>query len=74
LACSDIPTPRPANERLSQSAIAIYVVGQYVVYLLVALHVAGAVFPLLIRHLWIRRNGVLERMLPRRRRAWFRRA
>jgi cytochrome b561 len=39
-------------------------VGQYLVYLLVALHVAGALY-----HAVIRRDGVLERMLPRRRSA-----
>jgi cytochrome b561 len=65
----EIPTPRPANERLSQWAIAVHLVGQYVVYLLVALHVTGALY-----HALIRRDGVLERMLPRYRSALFRRA
>jgi cytochrome b561 len=63
------PDIRPANERLSQWAIAVRLVGQYVVYLLVTLRIAGALF-----HPLIRRDGVLERMLPQRRRAWFRRA
>ena len=57
--------PLPAvDERLSQAAIAIHLAGQYMVYLLVALHVAGALY-----HGILRRDGVLERMLPRRRRA-----
>jgi cytochrome b561 len=51
----------PENGRLSQVAIAIHLVGQYPLYLFVGLHVAGALF-----HGAIRRDGVVERMLPLR--------
>ena len=54
-----IPPLLPANPRLSQVAIAVHLIGQYLVYLLVALHVAGALY-----HALIRRDGVLARMLP----------
>jgi len=54
------PAPAmPENNRLSQAAIAFHLVGQYLVYLFVALHVAGA-----LRHAIVKRDGVLERMLP----------
>jgi cytochrome b561 len=56
-----IPPFAPANGRLSQWAIAAHLLGQYLVYALVALHVAGAAY-----HALIRRDGVFERMLPRR--------
>ncbi|MGH7115635.1 MAG: cytochrome b [Stellaceae bacterium] len=56
-----IPPLLPLDERLSQLAIAVHLVGQYLVYLLVALHVAGA-----LHHAIIRRDEVLDRMLPRR--------
>jgi cytochrome b561 len=59
-----IPPLLPVDERLSQVAIAIHLSGQYLVYLLVAAHVAAALF-----HGIVRRDGVLERMLPRRRTA-----
>lgn len=51
--------PLPENDRLSQIAIAVHLVGQYGVYFLVLLHLAGALF-----HGLIRRDGVIERMLP----------
>ena len=57
-----IPPLLPGNDRLSQVAIAIHLVGQYPLYLFVALHIAGALF-----HGLVRRDGVLERMLPLRR-------
>ncbi len=57
-----IPPLLPENGRLSQIAIAVHLVGQYLVYVLVALHVAGALY-----HALIRRDGVLGRMLPPRR-------
>jgi cytochrome b561 len=44
---------------VSQAAIAVHLVGQYVLYLLVALHTAGALY-----HAVIRRDGILDRMLP----------
>jgi len=56
-----IPPLSPRDERLAQAAIAAHLVGQYLVYLLVGVHVAGAfVHPL------VGRLGVIERMLPRR--------
>jgi cytochrome b561 len=55
-----IPQLTPTEERLSQWAIAVHLVGQYAVYLLVALHVAGAVY-----HAAIRKDEVFQRMLPR---------
>jgi cytochrome b561 len=57
-----VPPLLAANERLSQAAIAVHLVGQYLVYLLVGLHVAGALY-----HGIVRQDGVIERMLPRRR-------
>jgi cytochrome b561 len=57
-----IPPLLPRDERLAQAAIAAHLVGQYLLYLLVAVHVAGAFF-----HRVVRGDGtVLERMLPRR--------
>lgn len=47
------------NESLQKTFEAIHVFGQYAVYLLVLLHIAGTVW-----HLVIRRDGILERMLP----------
>jgi cytochrome b561 len=57
-----LPPLMPENDRLSQLAIAFHLVGQYLVYLFVALHIAGALL-----HGVVRRDGVLERMLPVRR-------
>jgi cytochrome b561 len=54
-----IPPLVPRDARVAQWAIAVHLVGQYVVYLLVSLHVAGALY-----HCAIRRDGVFERMLP----------
>lgn len=64
-----IPAPNASSPRLAQWAIAFHLVGQYLVYTLVVLHVAGALY-----HGLIRRDGVLERMLPRRRRVLINRA
>lgn len=47
------------NEALQKTFAAIHVFGQYAVYLLVLLHIAGTAW-----HLVIRRDGILERMLP----------
>jgi cytochrome b561 len=47
---------------LSQVAIAVHLLGQYLVYGFLGLHIAGALF-----HGFVHRDGVLERMLPRRR-------
>jgi cytochrome b561 len=57
-----IPPLLPENNRLWQVAIAVHLVGQYFVYFFVTLHVAGALL-----HGIVWRDGVLERMLPRRR-------
>lgn len=47
------------NETWQKTFEAIHVFGQYAVYLLVLLHIAGTAW-----HLVIRRDGILERMLP----------
>jgi cytochrome b561 len=57
-----IPPLLPENDRLSQVAIAVHLVGQYFVYLFVMLHIAGGLL-----HGVVKRDGVLERMLPLRR-------
>jgi cytochrome b561 len=57
-----IPPLMAENDWLSQIAIAAHLAGQYLVYLLVALHIAGA-----LRHGLLKRDGVLDRMLPVRR-------
>jgi cytochrome b561 len=56
-----IPPLLPENDRLSQIAIAAHLIGQYLIFLFVILHVAGALF-----HGVVKRDGVLERMLPLR--------
>jgi cytochrome b561 len=56
-----IPPLLPIDLRLAQAAITAHLVGQYLVYLLVAAHIAATLF-----HGIVRRDGVLERMLPRR--------
>ena len=61
-----IPALLPIDQRVSQLAIAVHLLGQYAVYGLVALHVIGALY-----HGMVRRDGVLERMLPHRRGAGF---
>jgi cytochrome b561 len=57
-----IPPLLPENDRLSQVAIAIHLVTQYLLYLFVALHIAGVLF-----HGVIRRDGIVERILTIRR-------
>jgi cytochrome b561 len=54
-----IPPLLPSDPRLSQIAIAVHLVGQYFVYLFVAAHVVAALY-----HGLVRRDGVLQRMLP----------
>jgi cytochrome b561 len=44
-----------------QAAIALHFAGQFLIYGLVALHIGAA-----LMHGFIRRDGILERMLPRR--------
>ena len=57
-----IPPLVPENDRLAQAAIAVHLAGQFLVYGLVAIHVGAA-----LMHRIVRRNGILERMLPLRR-------
>lgn len=57
-----IPPLLPESGRLSQMAFAAHLVGQFLIYGLVALHVGAA-----LMHGFVRRDGILERMLPRRR-------
>jgi len=57
-----IPPLVPENERLSQLAIALHLAGQFLLYALVAMHIAAALV-----HAILWRNGILERMLPGRR-------
>lgn len=49
----------PKDDAAQKIATAVHVFGQWAVYLLVFLHVAGTVW-----HLVVRRDGLLERMLP----------
>ncbi|HYU12717.1 MAG TPA: cytochrome b [Stellaceae bacterium] len=57
-----IPPLVPEDGRLSLLANAVHLVGQFVVYALVLVHVAAA-----LMHALIRRDGIFDRMLPRRR-------
>jgi cytochrome b561 len=57
-----IPPLIPEDPRLSQIAVAVHLAGQFLVYALVAVHVAAA-----LTHRFVRRNRILERMLPLRR-------
>lgn len=56
-----IPPLVAQSWRLSQAAIALHLLGEFLIYVLVALHIAAALL-----HGFIRRDGVLERMLPKR--------
>ena len=56
-----IPPLAPENDRLSHIADAVHLAGQFLIYALVAVHVAAA-----LMHAVVRRNGILERMLPLR--------
>lgn len=57
-----IPPLLPQDPGLSQVAVAIHLAGQFAVYALVAIHVAAA-----LTHCFVRRNRILDRMLPLRR-------
>ena len=52
-----IPPLLPEDGRVAQLAIAVHLLGQYALYLFVALHLAGALY----HGLW-RRDGVMRRM------------
>ena len=56
-----IPPLIPEDPRLAQIAVAVHLAGQFVVYVLVAIHVAAA-----LTHRFVRRNRILDRMLPQR--------
>jgi cytochrome b561 len=58
-----IPPLLPHSDRLAQIAFALHLGGQFLIYGLVALHIAAA-----LMHGFIRRDGILERMLPSRHR------
>jgi cytochrome b561 len=58
----EIPPLLPESGRLSQGAIALHLGGQFLIYGLAALHTGAAAL-----HGFVRRDDVLERMLPRRR-------
>src|SRR3954451_13941637 len=57
-----IPPLLPEDPILAQVAVAIHLVGQFAVYALVTVHVAAA-----LMHRFVRRNRILDRMLPLRR-------
>jgi len=54
-----VPPLLPHNAKLSQAAVALHLAGQYLLYVLLMLHVSGALY-----HALLRRDGVFERMLP----------
>jgi len=62
-----IPPLVPESQRLSQAANAVHLVGQFLIYLLVGMHVVAA-----LTHAVVRRNRILDRMLPLRRPGWSR--
>ena len=57
-----IPPLVPESGRLSQIAIALHLLGEFMIYGLVTLHISAA-----LMHGLVRRDGILERMLPPRR-------
>jgi cytochrome b561 len=54
-----IPPLVPESQPLSQAANAVHLVGQFLIYVLVGIHVAAA-----LMHAVVRRNRILDRMLP----------
>jgi cytochrome b561 len=56
-----IPPLIVESGRLAQAAYALHLLGEFLIYGLVALHIGAA-----LMHGFYRRDGVLERMLPRR--------
>jgi cytochrome b561 len=56
-----IPPLVPQSGRLAQAAIALHLTGEFLIYGLLALHIGAA-----LMHGFIRRDGIFERMLPRR--------
>ena len=57
----ELPPLVPDSGRLAQTAIALHFLGQFMIYGLVALHIGAAAL-----HGFVRRDGILERMLPPR--------
>ena len=57
-----IPPVIPEDPLVSQVAVAVHLAGQFFIYALVAVHVAAALV-----HRFVRRNRILDRMLPLRR-------
>jgi cytochrome b561 len=56
-----IPALLPQSGRVAQVAVALHLTGQMLIYGLVALHIAAALL-----HGIVRRDGIMERMLPSR--------
>ena len=56
-----LPPLAPQSGRLAQAAVALHLVGEFLIYGLLALHVSAA-----LMHAFVRRDGIFERMLPRR--------
>jgi cytochrome b561 len=56
-----IPALVPESTALSRATMALHLIGEFLIYGLVALHVGAA-----LMHGFLRRDGILERMLPRR--------
>src|SRR4051812_44026828 len=54
-----IPPFLPEDPLLAQVAVAVHLAGQFVVYALVVIHVVAA-----LTHRFVRRNRILDRMLP----------
>ena len=49
----------PESGRLSQAAIALHLLGEFLIYGLVGLHIGAALL-----HGFVRRDDILQRMLP----------
>jgi cytochrome b561 len=55
----DVPTVVPADPQLARAGLEVHLLGQWAVYALIVLHIAATAF-----HVVVRRDGVLDRMLP----------
>jgi cytochrome b561 len=56
-----IPPLVPQSGRIAQAAVALHLTGEFLIYGLVGLHISAA-----LMHGFVRRDGIFERMLPRR--------
>ena len=54
-----LPLLAPQSGRLSQAAIAFHLLGEFLIYALVGLHISAALL-----HGFVRRDDILQRMLP----------